>query len=354
MRYPFSLSGRGAARQTGNSDGLNSFSKVVTMVYNLPSLNGLRAFEAAARHLSFKAAAQELFVTPGAVSQQVKGLEEALGRRLFLRLSRGIQLTEAGAMLLPSLGEAFQRISDASDRITGSDIHGPLTVSVLPSFAVKWLVPRLGEFRKRHPEYDVRVSAKAHLVDFSRESVDVAIRLGAGDWAGLKSEWLMAGDLVPVCSPKLLKGRHPLKTPQDLKHHTLLHNESYREWPMWLKVNGVEGVDATRGSSFSDTGMVVQAAIEGQGVGLSRMALAEDDLRSGRLVQPFDLPVPSELAYYVVYPESRAGQPKIAAFRNWLMAEAKVQGGKKRRGAKAGKRGRPRAAPLKKDIGNDG
>lgn len=297
------------------------------MSYHLPSLNGLRAFEAAARHMSFKAAAHELFVTPGAVSQHIKGLEDALGKPLFFRHGRGIELTEAGALLLPVLRDAFQRMSDATDRLTDSDTRGPLNVSVLPSFAIKWLVPRLGKFRNRYPDYDVRLSATPQLVDFFREDLDLAIRLGTGEWADLRCDRLMSGDLFPVCSPNLLKGRHPLRKPADLKHHTLLHNQSYGEWPMWLKVHNVEGVDASRGPGFSDTGLVIEAAMDGQGVGLSRMALAEAELAAGRLVQPFDLVIPSELAYYIVYPEARARQPKIAAFRDWLIQEAREAAG---------------------------
>ena len=311
------------------------------MPYELPSLNSLRAFEVAARHLSFKEAARELFVTPGAVSQHIKGLEAALGKPLFRRLSRGIELTEAGRSLLPPLQEAFQRISDATARLTASDLHGPLTVSVMPSFAVKWLVPRLGRFRELHPEFDVRVSSTAQLVDFARQDVDLAIRMGAGDWPGLHCERLMAGDLYPVCSPKLLKGRHPLRTPAMLKHHTLLHHETYGEWPMWLEVHGVEGVDASRGPRFSDAGLVLQAAIEGQGVGLGRMALAEEDIRAGRLVKPFQLTIPGKLAYYVCYPAEREGQPKIAAFRDWLLAEVRGVTGK-RRSRRAGPGGKRR------------
>ena len=308
------------------------------MSYHLPSLNGLRAFEATARHMSFKAAAQELFVTPGAVSQHIKGLEDALGRPLFLRQGRGIELTEAGALLLPVLRESFQRISDATERLLENDTRGPLSVSVLPSFAIKWLVPRLGKFRDAYPDYDVRVSATPHLVDFSREDLDLAIRLGTGDWPGLHCDRLMAGDLFPVCSPKLMQGRHPLRTPADLKFHTLLHNQNYGEWPMWFKVHGVEGVDASRGPGFSDTGLVIEAAMDGQGVGLSRMALAEEELAAGRLVRPFDLVIPSELAYYIVYPEARARQPKVVAFRDWLIQEAE---------ASAGRRGKPAARKTK-------
>lgn len=292
------------------------------MRYQIPSLNGLRAFEVAARHLSFKEAARELFVTPGAVSQQIKVLEGHLGTSLFRRGNRTIEMTEAGRALLPVLREAFQNISDAIERLSGQGAARPLTASVLPSFAIKWLVPRLGRFRERHPEFDVRISTATQLVDFAREEVDLAIRYGLGTWPGVRCDRLMTGELFTVCSPKLLKGDHPIREPADLRHHTLLHNDSRREWPLWLRVHGVPGIDVARGPSFSDDGLVLQAAIEGQGVALARTVLVEEDLRRGRLRRPFKLSVPSDLAYYIVVPEGRPDTPKIAAFREWLLEEA--------------------------------
>lgn len=294
------------------------------MQYNLPPLNGLRAFEAAARHLSFKDAAKELFVTPGAISQQIKNLEDVLGVSLFHRTSRAIQLTESARILFSAASESFLRISDATAKLSSRNGEGPLIVSVLPSFAVKWLVPRLGRFRAKHQQFDVRISATAHFVDFAKEDVDIAIRHGLGEWKGLIADWLMQGDLFPVCSAELLENGPALLEPSDLKHYVLLHNETRDEWPLWLLTQGVEDVDADRGPSFSDDGMVIQAAIEGQGIALGRSTLVADDLHEGRLVKPFDLEIHSDLAYYLVYPPTAVQKPKIAAFRDWILAEASL------------------------------
>ena len=292
------------------------------MAYDLPSLNGLRAFEAAARNGSVKDAAGELYVTPGAVSQQIKTLEEALGTPLFRRVNRGLQLNEAGAALYPVLRDSFQSMAGALDRLKMRGQAGPLTVSVMPSFALKWLVPRLGRFRERHPEIDVRLSASMHLVDFGREDVDIGIRIGQGNYPGLRSHLLMREKLYVVCSPKLLDGHPPLRRPEHLRHHTLVHDESPRQWQLCLKLHGIEGLDASRGPVFNDAAMVVEAAIKGQGVALARGELVTQDLAEGRLVQPFDLSMPNDFATYLVYPEAVADWPKVAAFRDWIIAEA--------------------------------
>jgi len=291
-------------------------------MFDLPSLNGLRAFEAVARKGSIREAASELFVTPGAVSQQVKVLEEALGASLFRRHKRGLILTEQGAALYPVLTEAFQSMALAINRLRENEREGPLTVSVLSSFASKWLVPRLGRFRGIHPEIDVRISATNLLTDFGRDDVDMSIRLGQGEYPGLRSDFLLAEPLYPVCSPRLLERDPPLRHPEDLRHFTLLHDENPMEWQMWLKAHGVEGIDATRGPVFNDASMVLQLAIDGQGVAMTRGELAEDDLEQGRLVKPFDLTIPYRFAYWVVCPEASADRPKIVAFREWILAEA--------------------------------
>lgn len=293
------------------------------MAAPLPSLNGLRAFEAAARHLSFKQAAQALFVTPGAVSQQVRALEDELGVALFRRRNRGIALTPAGEALYPVVREAFSRIAAAVDDVREHDRAGPLTVSVLASFAAKWLVPRLGRFRARHPEIDVRLSATNELVDFARDDVDMAIRLGGGRYPGLHAVHLLDDAVFPVCSPLLMQGPHPLRRPADLRHHTLLHDESPEDWRVWLRHHDVSGVDPERGPVFNDAAMALQVAIAGQGVAMSRRVLVADDLAAGRLVKPFDLDLPYQLAYYVVCPEATAQRPKVAHFREWLLAEAR-------------------------------
>ncbi len=292
------------------------------MARRLPPLNALRAFEAAARHLSFTRAAEELNVTQAAISHQVKGLEERLGIIFFRRLNRALLLTDAGQAYLPAVRDAFDRLAEATGRLKALDRAGVLTVSVLPSFAAKWLVPRLGRFSQAHRDIDIHIAPSDHLTDFAREDVDVAIRYGKGEWPGLRADRLLTEEFFPVCSPDILKGRHRLRTPAGLRHHTLLHGDMRIDWRMWLMAAGVEGVDETRGPTFTDSSMVIQAAVEGQGVALGRSALAAADLAAGRLVKPFDISLPATVAYYVVCPAATAEYPKIAAFRDWVIAEA--------------------------------
>lgn len=287
----------------------------------LPSLNALRAFEAAARLLSFTRAADELAVTQAAISHQIKGLEEWLGVLLFQRLPRRLALTEAGRELLGSVRDAFDRIEAAVSHTRRNDGSGPLTVTVVPSFAAKWLVPRLGRFQTAHPDIEVRIAADIRLTRFD-DGVDLAIRAGRGPWPGLVCERLLDEELFPVCSPRLLAGPRPLSAPADLRHHTLLHDDFEHDWRMWLQAAGVAEVDWRRGPRFSDSSMVVQAAVEGQGVALARSALAQEDLKAGRLVRPFRIDIASDLAYYIVCPPAHAGRHKVRAFRDWLMQEA--------------------------------
>jgi LysR family glycine cleavage system transcriptional activator len=296
------------------------------MAARLPPMNTLRAFEAAARHLSFTLAAEELHVTQAAVSHQIRTLEEALGVRLFRRLNRAIRLTEEGQEFVGEVRKALSHLATAVEKLAAPDAGGPLTVSVLPSFAAKWLVPRLGRFRIKHPEIDVRISPSIQLTDFQRDDVDMAVRYGKGDYEGLSSERLMTEDIFPVCSPALLVGPNALAAPQDLRHHTLLHDDAYVDWTMWLLVAGVEGVDPRQGPFFTDSALVIQAAVEGQGVALARGALAAGDIEAGRLVKPFDIAIPTEYAYYVVSPKATMQHPKIAAFREWLLDEAATGG----------------------------
>ncbi|MGH6904283.1 MAG: transcriptional regulator GcvA [Geminicoccaceae bacterium] len=292
------------------------------MTRRLPPLSALRAFEAAARHLSFTRAAGELHVTQTAISHQIRGLEEHLGVRLFRRLPRGLLLTEEGQAYLPAVRDAFDQIDAATAELIAARAGGPLTASMLPSFAARWLVPRLGRFRSAHPEIDLRISASVHLVDFAREDVDIAIRMGRGHYPGLRVDRLFGEALIPVCSPALLDGSRPLRRPEDLRHHVLLHDDDYTGWRLWLELAGVAGVDPRRGLTFSDSGMVVQAATEGQGVALARVALAAWDLAAGRLIRPFEVSIARDLAYYLVCPEASAERPRIAAVRAWLLAEA--------------------------------
>lgn len=293
------------------------------MARRLPSLNALKAFEAAARHGSFTKAAEELFVTQGAVSHQVKGLEAELGIRLFQRERQRLIITEAGRSYLEIIRDAFDRVAAGTERLLQRQSAGVITVSTSPNFAAKWLVHRLGRFAELHPGVDLRVSASLHHVDFAREDVDLAIRHGDGHWPGLHVARLCAEALFPVCSPQLLNdpGR-PLRTPADLQHHVLLHLNSRDDWAKWLQAAGVEASDDARGPVLNQASMAIDAAVDGQGVALARTALAAWDLIAGRLVRPFPLDLPVPYSYWIVCPKATANLPKIAIFRDWLLAEA--------------------------------
>ena len=292
------------------------------MSRTLPPLNALRAFEAAARHLSFTAAASELNVTQAAISHQIKALEERLGLKLFRRVGRNLLLSDAAQAYLPEIAAAFDRIAGATRRLHQYEAAGVLSATVLPSFAAKWLLPRLGRFRAAHPEIDLRISSSVETVDLMREDFDIALRAGSGDYPGMRADAILSESFFPVCSPALLAGPLPLRAADDLRHHTLLHDEPRDLWQLWFKMVGIADIDATRGPGFSDSGMLIWAAIEGQGVAIAKGTLAADDLRAGRLVRPFDQSMPADFSYWLVCPEASADRPKIVAFREWLLAEA--------------------------------
>lgn len=296
----------------------------------LPPLRALRSFEAAARHLSFSKAADELFVTPAAISHQVKALEDWLGLTLFKRMNRAVMLTDEGQSYLVGIREGLEVIRIATEKVMKQDAAGSLHVNTLPSFAARWLLPRLSRFREEYPDIDVRLSASDQLTDFNREEVDVVIRYGHGNYPGLRVDKLLTEDVMfPVCSPSLLKGEHPLRNPEDLKYHTLLHDDMRIDWQTWLALAGVKDVDPKKGPSFNDSSMVLTAAMEGQGVALGRSTLAADDLMAGRLVQPFNVhAIKAHHAYYIICPEETADRPRITAFRNWLMKEASANPGR--------------------------
>jgi LysR family glycine cleavage system transcriptional activator len=292
------------------------------MSRRLPPLGALRAFEAAARHLSFTKAGDELHVTQAAVSHQVRTLEDWLGLKLFRRHGRAVLLTEAGQTYLPGVREALDGLAAATSGLLARESSGVLTVSVLASFAANWLVRRLGRFRALYPDIDVRLTASDELTDFAREDVHLAIRYGNGNWPGLEVLPLLTEDIFPVCSPALLQGPHPLKEPADLKYHTLLQDDMRENWRLWMMAAGVEGVDPERGPGFNLSVLVVDAALLGQGVALARSALVDHHLRAGRLVRPFDIKLPANFAYYVVYPPAYRDLPKLRAFVDWMMEEA--------------------------------
>jgi LysR family glycine cleavage system transcriptional activator len=288
----------------------------------LPPLNALRAFEAAGRLLSFTKAAEELSITPSAVSHQIRGLEAYLGVRLFRRTSRALMLTDQGQAYLPALRDAFDAMHAATARLAARQAAGPLNVSLLSSFAVRWLIPRLPRFQALHPEIEVRLSTTVRVVDFRREDVDCAIRHGRGHWPGLAADLLLGEDIFPVCSPNLLAGPKPLREPRDLAHHTRFRTMAGSDdWRIWLTAAGITDIDPEQGPTFENSDMALRAAAEGLGVAMASSALVEEDLRKGRLVAPFDVKLTSGSGYYFVVPEDRLDQPKIAAFRNWLLAE---------------------------------
>jgi LysR family transcriptional regulator, glycine cleavage system transcriptional activator len=298
----------------------------------LPPLTSLRAFVAAARHLSFVRAAEELHVTPAAIGQQVRQLEAHLDCALFERHGRSLHLTDAGHALLPGLTDGFERLIGAIAHLASSRSGGLLTVSVTPSFAAKWLVPRLEKFNAAHPDIDLRLAASMTLVDFAVEDVDCSVRYGPGIYPGLIVERLLAEAVFPVCSPALLAGPNSLARPEALKHHTLLHDDSpdrdasCPDWRMWLRAAGASEVAARQGPRFNQSSLVLEAAIAGHGVGLAKAQLAEADLRAGRLVRPFGAAQRVDFAYYFVAPPNRSALHKVDAFRRWLRREAEAAG----------------------------
>ena len=304
------------------------------MQIRLPPLNALRAFEASARHRSFTRAAEELSVTPAAISHQIKGLEDILGARLFRRSKGTLMLTEEGQRLLPGVRKGFAAFNEAMENFALYHQTGPLNVALTPSFAAKWLIPRIEHFNARHPEIDIRITTTMELIDYEREGVDIGVRFGRGGYSDLVVELLLASEVTPVCSPQLLKGNRPLQKPEDIAHFTLLHDDSpllddtHPNWAMWLRAAKVTNVDPSHGLRFDSGSACINAAIEGVGIALARTALIDNDLAAGRLVKLFELSLPSDLGYYVVYPRRSEKLPKVMAFRDWLFEEVAAQAAK--------------------------
>ncbi|MCZ8405286.1 transcriptional regulator GcvA [Achromobacter xylosoxidans] len=285
----------------------------------LPPLGALRAFEAAARHLSFTRAAMELCVTQAAISHQVRQLEQWLGRPLFERRGHVLALTRKGETYLDELSLAFDRMAAATERVRERR-DGPLRITVLPSFASRWLLPRLPAFRERHPEIEFRVSSATRLWE-GNDEFDLGIRSGLGRWPGLKADLIAREYLSPVCHPDLAQGPPALTEPADLAKVMLLHDEPRAAWRLWCELAGVS-LDLEQGVQFSDAALVLQAAADGAGVALGRLLLAVDDLRAGRLVQLFDTVLANDYSYWLVYPRAALQRPQAMAFRNWLLQEA--------------------------------
>jgi LysR family transcriptional regulator, glycine cleavage system transcriptional activator len=289
----------------------------------LPSLSGLRAFEATARHLSVTLAAGELGVTPGAVSLQIRDLEQSLGVRLFDRLPRQLRLTEDGEGYFKAMRSAFRLMREATDELLARARPATLSISCTPTFAAQWLVPRLPHFEERMPGVDIRISASNRLVDFVRDGVDIAIRHGFGRYQGLVSERLLDDDLVPVIAPALREVR-PLDTPGDLVNHVLIHDVHRQDWRLWLEAMGVTEIDAMRGPVFNDSNGAIEAVKAGDGVGLVRLSLVAREIQERRLVAPFSRGVSTGLAYYIVYPPGALDRPAVTALRQWLTDEARA------------------------------
>jgi LysR family glycine cleavage system transcriptional activator len=305
----------------------------------LPPLNALRAFEAAARLLSFKNAARELHVTPGAVSHQIKLLEDHLGVTLFRRLTRALELTPEAQAMLPKVREGLDSLAAAVERVRARHAVAVLTVMAPPNFSARWLVPRLARFTRAHPSLELHLASRSAMIDAgdnggaphppegAGDAPFVMVRFGDGDYPHARVDELFSALYVPVCSPRLLEGEHALRVPADLRFHTLLHEDTVVEegarpgWVDWLRSVGVEGVDATRGPHFSDASLAVEAAIEGMGVALVLKPLVRAEIEAGRLAVPFDIAAPTSFAYYLVTPEAFAQDPHAAAFRAWLLQE---------------------------------
>lgn len=314
------------------------------MAYSLPPLKSLRAFESAGRHLSFRKAAAELHVTPAAVSHQIRLLEEHLGVQLFRRMTRAVELTEVGRAFLPKLIEAFEGVAQAVNSVRCYQETGTLTVCVPPLFGAKWLTPRIRGFVEAFPDIDLCVSTSARLLDQRQptpalptakceaEQPDVTIRFGSGRYPGCQVDKLFEVNFTPLCSPRLLAGAHPLREPADLRRHLLLHDDLRRisdgwpSWPQWLQAAGVADVDAGRGPHFSQPQLCLDAAVDGAGVLLGAREVLAHDIEAGRLVAPFALAIKTKAAYYAVSREDDARHPKIAAFRRWLLKEARKVG----------------------------
>ena len=298
----------------------------------LPPLNALRAFEAAARRLSFTKAADELGVTPGAISQQIKLLEDYAGAPLFRRTGRHVFLTDLGQAVLPELTLAFDQLNETARILRAPKRRNRMMVSCAPSLAAKWLAPRLDKFQSDYPDAEIWVSADLALADFSGPDIDLAIRYGPGEYTGLRFEKLMSESVLPVCSPSLLEGPRAIRKPEDLKHHALLHDESPEndpscpDWTTWLAARGAVGVDSARGPRFNQSSLVVEAAAAGRGVALAKRAIAAADLDAGRLVAPFaDGSSDIAFSYWIVWPRGRTQSEVARAFINWLKTEAQSE-----------------------------
>tara|TARA_R110002095_G_scaffold199615_2_gene179557 strand:- start:2499 stop:3398 length:900 start_codon:yes stop_codon:yes gene_type:complete len=286
----------------------------------LPPLNALRAFEAAARHASFNAAADELFVTPSAVSHQIKSLEQFLDQKLFQRGKRGVELTPGGEKYLPPIRHALDEIDAATRLLLNNPNTGTVTLSVAPAFLTRWLMPRLISFQEQYPDVELRSSAVMGNVDFNHSDIDLAVRFGRGKWENMVVDFLFGMSVVPVCSPGLLRGKNPLQTPGDLRHHTLIQvSTRMDEWRAWLRAAGIDSTGFAKDLRFSSTSLATGAAIEGLGIALADRHLVAKELKRGDLVIPFDLTLDTDSAFYLVSPVDQPMSASASLFRGWIL-----------------------------------
>jgi len=297
------------------------------MKRSLLPLNALRAFDAAARHMSFKHAADDLSVTPAAISQQIRSLEEFLGVDLFRRTNRSLVLTEAAQLSLAPLKEAFELMEQSVDILTDSKTANHLRVSISPSFASKWLVPRLASYYERRPDAVVKIDATMQVTDFKVEDTDICIRYGHGNYPGLYVEEILRETIFPVCSPELKESGIFAECPSAILKHTLIHDDSTVEddsapnWSMWLKAAGVENPGGMPALHFNNNALAIEAAVAGRGIALARSAIAEEDLKAGRLVKPFGEGVPIDFKHHIVCPKDKLKNERVLEFIDWLRSE---------------------------------
>ncbi len=290
--------------------------------FRIPSLNALRAFSVVGAHLNLRAAAAELFVTPSALSHQIRGLEAELGIKLFVRNPRGFALTVSGKALHPQVSSAFAQLGDAVRAIKPRQRPGAITVSMLSTFAMRWFIPRLYRFQKIHPDIKVRISTSIELVDFEQEDVDCAIRSGQGSWAGIHALRLLDEQFTPVCCPSIPTGDTPLNQPSDLARHTLLHSRLRPDdWKAWLDAEGLADLKPRHDQEFETRNFAIAAALRGLGVAIIDPLLVQEELKDKRLIQPFTHTLPTTSAYYLVWPTTRGESKELTAFRTWLMKE---------------------------------
>ena len=290
------------------------------MSRRLPPLNSLKCFEAAGRLLSFTDAARELNVTQAAISHQIKVIEDYLGFSLFDRYPRRLALTEQGKIQLPEVSDAFDRVAQAISSLSKEQHSNLLSVRLAPSFAAKWLSPRLKYFWLQYPEIDLSLYHANAAVDFRREEIDIAVTYGKGDWPDVVADKLLGLDFFPVCSPAFMHNDKPLTRIDNLRYYTLLHDASYECWQEWLELAQLGDIKAEKGTIIDDTNVLIQAAIEGQGIALGSTTFVDDHLASGKLVKPFDVTLVNEFCYYVVCPESHLKNPAVRAFKEWLLS----------------------------------